>query len=155
MKRHYPDHPVVGVGAVIFQGEDVLLVRRGQEPAQGTWTLPGGAVEIGETLDEALRRELAEETGLTVEVVGITAVLDRIFYDAAGRIPYHYVLIDYLCRYLGGSLIANSDVSAACFVSRLELVNYKVVDYTIEVINRAWQQQKLGSYLPKLAIQHR
>ena len=86
MKRHYPDGPVVGVGAVIFRGEEVLLVRRGQEPALGSWSLPGGVVELGESLGEAMVREVQEETGLAVEVLGITAVLERVFRDGDDRI---------------------------------------------------------------------
>ncbi|OPX19242.1 MAG: hypothetical protein BZ151_10310 [Desulfobacca sp. 4484_104] len=102
MKRHYPDQPIIGVGAIIFKDATVLLVRRGQEPAKGAWSLPGGAVEVGETLEAALVREVMEETALTVEVLGITAVLERIYRDGQGQVPYHYVLIDYLCRYLSG-----------------------------------------------------
>ena len=85
MKRHYPDQPIVGVGAVVFRDDEVLLVRRGKEPANGEWSLPGGAVEVGETLEEALRRELREETGIEVEILGLSAVLERIFPDAEGK----------------------------------------------------------------------
>ena len=103
MKRHYPDQPLVGVGAVVFKGDEVLLVRRGQEPALGSWSLPGGLVELGETLAAAIKRELAEETGLTVTLLGIAAVVERIFPDPDGRIAYHYVLVDYLCDYSAGN----------------------------------------------------
>ena len=85
MKRLYPDQPIVGVGGIVFKGDEVLLVRRGKEPALGEWSLPGGAVEVGETLEEALHRELQEETGIEVEILGLSAFLERIFPDAAGQ----------------------------------------------------------------------
>jgi 8-oxo-dGTP diphosphatase len=100
IKPHYPQQPVVGVGAVVFRGGEVLLVRRGQEPARGSWSLPGGLVQLGETLEAAIQRELAEETGLTVTLLGISSGVERIFPDHDGRIAYHYVLVDYLCDYL-------------------------------------------------------
>src|SRR4030042_1735838 len=124
MKRHYPEQPLVGVGAVVFRGEEVLLVRRGQEPARDAWSLPGGLVELGETLEGALRRELEEETGLSVKILGITAVLERIYHDPAGRIPYHYILVDYLCEYEGGELSPASDITAARFVPLSELSRF-------------------------------
>ena len=111
MKRQYPDQPLVGVGAVIFKGEKVLLVRRGQEPAKDAWSLPGGLVELGETLTTAIIREIAEETGLSVRPLGISAVLERIFPDPAGKIAYHYVLIDYACEYLEGELPNRPQIS--------------------------------------------
>ena len=101
---------------MVFRGDEVLLVRRGQEPALGSWSLPGGLVELGETLVAAIKRELAEETGLTVTLLGISAVLERVFPDPDGRIAYHYVLVDYLCDYLGGELSPGSDITAARFV---------------------------------------
>lgn len=150
MKRHYPEQPVVGVGAVIFQGDAVLLVRRGKEPARGQWTLPGGAVEVGETLQEALLRELAEETGLAVEVVGVSAVLERIFRDEAGAVTYHYILVDYLCRWLSGEPQAASDITAACFVPPAQLLHYHLVAHTAAVITRAREQLRTGAALPLL-----
>lgn len=149
MKRHYPDQPVVGVGAVIFRDDAVILVRRGQEPALGAWSLPGGAVEVGETLEAALVRELAEEIGLTVEVLGITAVLERIYRDPAGGVAYHYVLIDYVCRYLSGPLRVGSDITAARFVPLAELDMYQLPPDTAAVIRRAWDQQRQGGFLPE------
>jgi len=148
MKRHYPDQPLVGVGAVIFRGEEVLLVRRGQEPARDSWSLPGGLVELGETLTDALRRELREETGLTVTIRGIAAVLDRIYRDDAGGIPYHYVLVDFLCDYEGGELIPSSDITAARFVPLTQLDRMDLPPFTAQVIRRAWEQKRRGTFLP-------
>jgi len=95
--REYPVSPIVGVGAVVFQADCVLLVRRAKAPLAGEWSLPGGAVELGETLEQAIRREVAEETGLTVAVVKVLEALDHIEQDASGRIRFHYVLVDFLC----------------------------------------------------------
>ena len=148
MKRRYPDQPLVGVGAVIFRGEEVLLVRRGQEPSQGDWSLPGGLVELGETLTAAIQRELSEETGLQVRILGIAAVLERLFPDAAGKIAYHYVLIDYLCEYLEGELKPGSDITAACFVALADLDRFELPQLTLKVIRRAWEQFRQGTYLP-------
>jgi 8-oxo-dGTP diphosphatase len=133
---------------VIFRGEEVLLVRRGQEPAKGAWSLPGGLVELGETLSAALHREIAEETGLRVRILGIAAVLERIFPDEAGKIAYHYVLIDYLCDYLEGELRPGSDITAAQFVAMADLTRFDLPQFTLDVIQRAWDQRRQGTFLP-------
>ena len=148
IKRHYPDRPLVGVGAAIFRGEEVLLVRRGQEPAKGDWSLPGGLVELGEGLETALKREVLEETGLTVKVLGITAVLERIYLDSQDRIPFHYVLIDFACEYLTGEVCPASDITAARFVPLNDLPALKLPQFTARVIYRAWEQKNTGSFLP-------
>jgi 8-oxo-dGTP diphosphatase len=153
IKRHYPDQPVVGVGAVVFQGEEVLLVRRGHEPAMGLWSLPGGLVELGETLEAAIIRELAEETGLRVTILGVAAVLERVFRDPDGGIAYHYVLVDFLCEYAGGELAAGSDSTAARFVPFKEMPQLEMPDFTMEAIHRARQQRREGSWLPLFARQ--
>jgi 8-oxo-dGTP diphosphatase len=150
IKRRYPDQPLTGVGAVIFRGEEVLLVRRGQEPARDSWSLPGGLVELGETLTAAIHREIAEETGLTVRLLGVSAVLERIFPDEAGRIAYHYVLIDYLGEYLAGALQPGSDITAARFVAWPDLPGFELPQFTLEVIRRAREQRRQGTWLPLL-----
>jgi 8-oxo-dGTP diphosphatase len=151
IKRHYPDRPLVGVGAVIFRGEEVLLVRRGQEPAKGSWSLPGGMVEVGESLEAAIKREVWEETGLTVKVLGITAVLDRIYRDNVDKVPYHYVLIDFACEYLSGEVTPASDVTAARFVSLETLSDLPLPSFTAQVIRRARDQKKNEAFLPVIA----
>ena len=122
-------------------------MRRGQEPARDSWSLPGGLVELGETLEGALRRELEEETGLSVKILGISAVLERIYHDPAGLIPYHYVLVDYLCEYEGGELSPASDITAARFVPLSELSRFDLPQFTAQVIRRAWKQKGKGTFL--------
>jgi ADP-ribose pyrophosphatase YjhB (NUDIX family) len=138
--REYPERPLVGVGGVVIEGGRVLLVRRAREPLRGQWSLPGGLVEVGERLAEAVRREIAEETGLTVRVEGIVKVLDRITRDARKRVRYHYVLVDFLCRVEGGELRAASDVSEARWVPRDELAQYGLRPATLRVIEKAFSQ---------------
>jgi 8-oxo-dGTP diphosphatase len=151
MNRLYPDRPLVAVGAVIFRGEEVLLVRRGQEPAKGSWSLPGGVVEVGEDLTAAILREVQEETGLVVTILGITAVLERIYRDDADRVPYHYVLIDFACEYVSGEVTPASDVTAARFVSLASLNDLPLPSFTVQVIRRARDQKKNGTFLPVIA----
>jgi 8-oxo-dGTP diphosphatase len=137
MNRKYPDHPIVGVGGIIFRGDQVLLIKRGKEPGLGQWSIPGGVVRTGETLKEAVVREIFEETHLEVEVLALAKVLERIFRDPDGRVAYHYVLVDFLCRMVKGTLQPDSDAREACFVPLKDLASYKVVPITLEVIGRA------------------
>jgi len=135
--RIYPERPIVGVGAVIVNDGRVLLVRRGHEPLKGEWSLPGGAVEVGETLRTAVAREVREETGLDVDVGPIVEVLDRIRLDDEGRVRYHFVLIDYLCRPVGGSLACASDADEARWAVLDELADYGVAESAVSVIRKA------------------
>ena len=121
MRRAYPSRPIVAVGVIIRQGDRIALIRRGKEPSRGRWTFPGGVVELGETVREAARREALEETGLHVELGDVAAVIDNVVRDEAGRIHYHYVIIDFLACDVGGSLRPGSDVSDVCWASRAEL----------------------------------
>jgi 8-oxo-dGTP diphosphatase len=120
--REYPERPIVGVGAVILHEGKVVLVKRRYEPLAGRWSLPGGALELGETLEEGVAREIEEETGLKVAVGPVIEVFDRITTDEAKHVRYHFVLVDYLCWPVGGALGAGSDVDEAIAVdvSRLE-----------------------------------
>jgi mutator protein MutT len=135
--RQYPDRPFVGVGAVIVSDGKVLLVKRGREPLAGQWSLPGGAVEVGETLEECLVRELREETGLDVEVGPVIEVFDRITHDQEGRVEYHFVLVDYLCWPIGGELRPASDVDDATYVAPDGLGQYSLTTKAHQVIERA------------------
>ena len=136
--RRYPVRPFLGVGALIFEGGNLLLVERGKEPLKGYWSLPGGIVETGEKLEEAIRREVREETGLEVEPLSIFEIFERIIPDAEGRPEYHYVLIDYLCRALGGRLAPASDVSNVAWVVEQNLGQYRLTEGTLAVIERAF-----------------
>lgn len=150
IKRHYPEQPLVGVAAVIFKREEVLLVRRGQEPAKGVWSLPGGLVEVGESLVEAVKREIKEETGLTVGILGVTAVLERIYRDSDDRIPYHYILIDFICEYEAGDLRPASDIDDARFVAAADLNSLDLPEFTARVIKRAREHREQGNFLTLL-----
>jgi ADP-ribose pyrophosphatase YjhB (NUDIX family) len=121
MRREYPSRPIVAVGTIIRQDDRIALIRRDKEPSQGRWTFPGGAVELGETVREAAQREALEETGLHVEVGEVAAVVDNVVFDEAGRIRFHYVIIDFLTRPVGGSLQPGTDVSDVCWANRADL----------------------------------
>jgi 8-oxo-dGTP diphosphatase len=143
VRREYPEAPIVGVGAVVIDGTKVLLVRRGNEPLKGEWSLPGGAVELGETLQQGVVREVLEETGLVVAPDGIVEVLDRITQDevlqdgASGRVRYHFVLVDFVCRVTGGALREGSDADEVRWVAREELGEYHLAPITVRVIEKA------------------
>jgi 8-oxo-dGTP diphosphatase len=135
--RAYPDRPYVGVGAVIVDEGKVLIVKRRYEPLAGQWSLPGGAVEVGETLEASIAREMLEETGLEVEVGPVIEVFDRITRDEEGKVRYHFVLVDYLCWPIGGALQPASDVADAAFVDPADLGPYALTEKATAVIMRA------------------
>jgi 8-oxo-dGTP diphosphatase len=135
-RRRYPARPILGVGAIIVQRNRVLLVERARSPLKGYWSLPGGVLETGELLEDGIKREVLEETGLTVKPVRIVEVFERILRDARGVAEYHYVLIDYLCRVTGGKLAPADDVSRAEWVARNGLSRYKITEGTRPVVER-------------------
>ncbi len=135
--RQYPPRPIVGVGAVIVDAGKVVLVRRRYEPLAGQWSLPGGTLELGETLEAGAAREMREETGLHVEVGPVIEVFDRIMLDEQRRVRYHFVLVDYLCRPVGGELRAGSDVDAAVLVAPASLDAYDLTAKARAVIAHA------------------
>ena len=136
MKRDYPEHPIIGVGAVIVREGLALLVRRATEPLKDEWSVPGGVLELGEKLRVGAAREAFEETGLTVEVGDVLDVFDSIFPDADGRTQYHFVLIDFLCRPIAGETTAGSDVSEVRWVKAEELAELKLRDSIAEVVRK-------------------
>jgi len=136
-RREYPERPIVGVGAVIVRDGRVVIVRRRYEPLAGRWSLPGGMLELGETLEAGVAREMQEETGLDVEVGPVIEVFDRILLDDTRRVQYHFVLVDYLCWPVGGELRAGSDVDDAMFVAPGDLGPYDLTVKARAVIDRA------------------
>ncbi len=137
MSRRYPDRPFVGVGAVIVHEGRVVLIRRAKPPLQGHWSIPGGAVELGETLEACVAREMREETGLEVEVGPVVEVLERISRDGDDRVEFHYVLVDYLCWPVGGVLRHGSDVDGAVWADPRDLTPYGLTDTATGVIGKA------------------
>jgi ADP-ribose pyrophosphatase YjhB (NUDIX family) len=145
IEREYPQTPLVGVGAVAVRDGRVLLVRRGSEPLKGHWTLPGGLLEVGESMAEGVVREVREETGLEVEPIELVEILDRIHREG-GRVRYHYVIADFLCRVTGGELRAASDADAVRWVERAEWNSHSalVLDpVTVRVIEKGWQRAQM------------
>jgi ADP-ribose pyrophosphatase YjhB (NUDIX family) len=136
MAREYPAHPVVGVGAVIVRDGRALIVRRGHEPRKGEWSLPGGLVNLGESLADAVRREVKEETGLEVELGPVIETFDRVHRDDQGRIRYHFVIVDFVCWSPGGDAVAGSDAEAAAWVAADEIDHYGVNAHAKAVLLR-------------------
>ena len=153
MGRDYPAHPLVGVGAILLDENRVVLARRGRPPALGQWSLPGGIVEPGETMEEAIVREVEEEVGLKVEVIHLVSVLDWILLDAAGDVEFHYVLMDFLCRPAGGALRPGGDVLSASLVPLEEIPRYHLKRETREVIDHASRCR--AGHLPCLYLRRR
>ena len=144
VEREFPLSPLVGVGGVVVHEDHVLLVQRGHEPALGQWSIPGGLIDVGETLREAVIREVREETGLEVEPIELIELLDRI-HRQDGRVRYHYVIADYLCRVAGGTLGAGSDAAAVRWAERSEWNSHSALrldPITTRVIETAWQRAR-------------
>jgi len=136
MKREYPDAPIIAVGAIIHDGARIVVIRRDREPAKGRWTFPGGGIELGETVRDALRREALEETGLEVEAGQLAAIVDRILPDNAGRIQYHYVILDFLARPVAGVLRPGDDASDVRWVGLSELDQLDMTEQAKEIARK-------------------
>ena len=149
MAREYPDRPVVGVGGVVIEDGRALLIKRGSEPLLGQWSIPGGTLELGESLQEGVARELLEETGLEVQVLDMIEAFDRIFLDSAAanagdrsRPKYHYVIVDYLCERLAGEAKAGSDVTDIAYAREDELEKFHMTSTATRVLHRAFAMER-------------
>jgi 8-oxo-dGTP diphosphatase len=142
MKREFPEIPLVGIGAIIIECDRVVLVKRAHPPIKGHWSIPGGVLEVGEMVREAAVREAREETGLIVEPSELLGVYDRILRDAESRVQYHYVLIDFLCRCVGGQLHAASDAVDVRWFTRKELPALNLAEDTEEVIEKGFHTRR-------------
>lgn len=145
MKREYPDAPLVGVGAIIIERDRVLLVKRGNPPLAGEWSIPGGLLEVGETLRQAAVREAMEETSLEVEASDLLGVYDRVLRDADERTRYHYVLIDFLCQRIAGEPRAAGDADQARWFACGELGQLALAADTAEVIQLGFEKSRRES----------
>ena len=157
MSREYPDRPVVGVGGVVIVDGRALLIRRGSEPLRGQWSIPGGTLELGESLQQGVARELKEETGLTVRVGELIEVFDRIYDDDLGTRPvdaaggelterkgprYHYVIVDYLCERIAGEAVAGSDVTHVAFAREDELAAFNLTETATRILRKAFAMHR-------------
>jgi ADP-ribose pyrophosphatase YjhB (NUDIX family) len=142
MQREFPEIPLVGVGAIIIEDSRVLLVKRAHPPLQAQWSIPGGVLEVGELVREAAIREAREETGLIVEPGDLLGVYDRVLRNAEQRVEYHYVLIDFLCRKVGGELAAASDATEVRWFTRDELPPLKLAHDTQDVIRKGFETSR-------------
>lgn len=140
--REYPERPIIGVGGVVIANGRALLIKRGHPPLEGEWSIPGGTLELGETLLDGVQRELLEETALQVRVVDLIEVFDRVFRDVSGRTQYHFVILDYLCEAVSGEARAGSDVTDVAWVAENDLERYSLTPTATRVIRRAFEMAR-------------
>src|ERR1700751_11957 len=147
--REYPQRPMVGVGGVIIDQGRAVLIRRGSEPLLGEWSIPGGMLELGETLEEGVARELLEETGVIVRVIKLIEVFDRIYLESTAgakegkQAPrFHYVIVDYLCERIAGEATAGSDVTEVAFASEEELSEYNLTETATRILKKAFAMER-------------
>ncbi len=139
--RLYPTQPRIGVGAVVFDPlHRVLLVRRGNPPDEGQWGLPGGLLHLGEPLQNALHREVAEECGISIEIVDLVSLYESVVRDSEGRIAYHYVVADYLCHWREGEIMPGDDAQGVAWVSHENMGKYELMNAATEMIASARQK---------------
>jgi 8-oxo-dGTP diphosphatase len=141
--REYPERPLVGVGGVVIAGGRTLLIKRGSAPLEGQWSIPGGMLELGESIAEGVRRELAEETGIEVRVLDLIEVFERVIPGEAGRTRYHFVILDYLCEMVSGEAQAASDVTDVAWAREDELERFQLTAIATRVIKRAFEMARL------------
>jgi 8-oxo-dGTP diphosphatase len=144
MQREFPEVPLVGVGAIIIEGERVVLVKRAHPPLQAEWSIPGGVLEVGELVREAAVREAREETGLIVEPGELLGVFDRVLRNPEKRVQYHYVLIDFLCRRVAGDLAAASDAAEVRWFTQEELPGLRLAEDTLGVIRKGFAKPRVA-----------
>jgi 8-oxo-dGTP diphosphatase len=147
--REYPERPIVGVGGVVIEDGHALLIRRGCEPLLGEWSIPGGTLEVGETLEQGVARELLEETGLEVRVLELIEVFDRIYVETNARTAeqnkgprFHYVIADYLCERVAGEAVAGSDVTDVALVRERDLARYNLTETAMRILWKAFQMDR-------------
>lgn len=155
MAREYPDRPVVGIGGVVIEQGRALLIRRGGEPLRGQWSIPGGYLELGETLKQGVARELLEETGLEVRVLDLIEVFDRVYRDpddsnSQTRLgpKFHFVIVDYLCEKISGEARAGSDVTHVAYASERELSQYQLTSTATRVLQKAFAMHRARQITP-------
>jgi 8-oxo-dGTP diphosphatase len=147
IRREYPQQPIASAHAIVIRDERVLLVQRAAEPSKGQWSVPGGVIELGETIAEAVRREVHEECGIEIEPGQVINVADRVFRDKDGRIRYHYVVIYLLARYVSGEARASSDAAAVRWVTREELHGLDMVPVAHQTVQRAFVLAGVGAII--------
>jgi ADP-ribose pyrophosphatase YjhB (NUDIX family) len=148
MQRQYPDRPIMAVGAIVVKSGRVLLARRGKEPSYGLWSVPGGAVRLGEGLKAAAAREIREECGIEIELTDVIEVIERLHRDGDGRIRYHYVIVDYLARWVAGDIQPSDEVLEARWVAPEEFPGYQMTPGTADVIQRMLAAGRRAGILP-------
>jgi 8-oxo-dGTP diphosphatase len=148
-KREYPDRPIVGVGGVVIEDGRTVLIRRSNPPLEGQWSIPGGILEVSETILQGVERELEEETGLVVRAGELIEVFERIIPDQHGRTQYHFVIIDYLCERLSGTARPGGDALEAVWVKQGDLERYALVPAVIRVLGKAFELARLRDSLPR------
>jgi 8-oxo-dGTP diphosphatase len=143
VRREYPERPIVGVGGVVIHNERALLIRRGSAPLEGEWSIPGGMLEVGETILDGVKRELLEETAIEVKVLDLIEVFERVTRDEAGQLKYHFVILDYLCEAVRGDAQAGSDVTDVAWARESELSGYSLTPTATRVIQKAFEMARM------------